>query len=331
MITLKRTFFLHINISSWFVILVLLAGASFVFALSSGAMQVSLWQWWLGYGDTINQEVLLQLRLPRAIASFSTGALLGMAGALMQVLLRNPLADPYVVGLSGGAAVASVVAIISGASAWIISSSAFFGALVSMFLVFFLAGRGQGSPLRILLTGIVVAAGWGALISVLLVSEPHQSMAAVRFWLMGDLSAPSSPYWSLVVIVIALLFSWVWAPSLDMLSGGDAQATASGVNVRRLRIVSYLAVSFMTGCAVTLGGSIGFVGLMVPHGLRLSGINGYRALLPASALAGGALLTFADTLARTALPEPLPVGMVTAVLGVPLFLYLLSRYQIAST
>ncbi|WP_175491636.1 FecCD family ABC transporter permease [Onishia taeanensis] len=281
----------------------------------------------LGGGDALHQTLVLELRLPRALAAFGTGALLALAGALMQILLRNPLADPYVLGLSGGASVAALLAMLAGASMALVSGAAFVGALVSILIVFGLAhGTGSWTPTRLLLTGVVMAAGWGALISFLLAVSPVDQLPGMLYWLMGDLAYAGSPWPVLSVAVISLLVVTPLGRTLNVLARGGLQAAALGVAVRPLEWTLYLLASLLTAVAVTTAGSVGFVGLMVPHMLRLRLGNDQRLILPASLLAGGTLLTLADTLARTLIaPQQLPVGVITALLGVPSFLYLLSR------
>lgn len=314
------------KISVFYFCLLLVTAGAFYWSLSAGAVPVSLFDLVQGNASSLQQSVIEQLRLPRAIAAFSVGALLAIAGTLMQVLLRNPLAEPYVLGISGGSAVGALSAIVLGSSGVLISMGAFGGALVSMLLVFALSARGSDwSSNRLLLTGVVLASGWSAIISMLLLSGSEQSMKGMLFWLMGDLSNVKSPAWSIPVVLLALAAGLLMAPSLDLLARGDAQAAALGVETGRLRIVCYIAASMVTGCAVTLGGTIGFVGLIVPHTIRLFVGASHRALIPASCLAGGAFLLIADTLSRTIVaPTQLPVGVVTAVIGVPIFLYLLN-------
>ena len=310
-----------------FPVLILLNLLGLLVALAYGSVHVDPWAWWTGHVPAWQDTVVTQLRLPRAIAGFAVGAMLGMAGTLMQVLLRNPLAEPYVLGISGGAAAAALGSIMLGLGSLWVSSSAFAGSLLSMLLVFLLGQRRQGGTSeQLLLTGVVLAAGWGALISFLLATGPDQSLRGMLFWLMGDLSRSSSPWWSLPVVALALAAGWVMAPALDVLAQGDEQAAVLGVEIHRLRAGCYVTASLLTAFAVTLAGPIGFVGLVVPHFMRLLLGARHRLLLPAAMLAGGLLLMLADTLARTLFaPRQLPVGVLTAALGVPLFLYLLRR------
>ena len=273
----------------------------------------------------INSQIVLELRLPRVVSGFVVGGMLALAGALMQVLLRNPLAEPYILGVSGGASVFALVAISLGlAGAWL-TAGACFGALLTMFMVFVFSGSGAGwNPLKVLLTGVVIAAGWGAVISFLLAVSPAARLHNMLFWLMGDLgfSQPGGPYF--LVLILAVMLALNYSRALNLLAAGDVQAAALGVSVKRLRIITYFLASILTATAVIQAGSIGFIGLIIPHGTRLLIGNDNRLLLPVSVLAGGILLVFADMLARTLFaPRQLPVGVLTALIGVPVFLLLL--------
>lgn len=299
-------------------------------ALAIGSVTIApaeLWAVVHGEGSTLHRTLVLELRLPRTLAAFATGGLLAVAGALMQVLLRNPLADPYVLGLSGGAAVGALLAMLGGLGAVLISGSAFAGAMLAMLLVFGLAqGTGSWTASRLLLTGVVVAAGWGAVITLMLALTPSYKLPGMLYWLMGDVSYARTPWPALLVLLFAIVLVMPLARNLNVLTRGPMQAAALGVSVRPLEWTIYLLASLLTATAVTTAGSIGFVGLIVPHMLRLVLGNDQRIILPASALAGGSLLVLADTLARTVIaPEQLPVGVITALLGVPTFLYLLHR------
>ncbi|MDE2439470.1 MAG: iron ABC transporter permease [Betaproteobacteria bacterium] len=309
--------------------LVLLSVTSFGFALTVGSFKVSyadVFSALLGH-DGGGGEVVLQLRLPRAIAGFACGGLLALAGALMQVLLRNPLADPYVLGISGGAGVGAMFAILIGLPALGIDGLAFAGALGAMFIVFGLAhGDGSWTQTRLLLTGIIVAAGCGALVALMLAIAEEHKLRGMLFWLMGDLGQSAQWWPALLVLGVALALAMPFARELNLLSRGMMQAQALGVAVDRLRYAIYLLASLATAASVTTAGSIGFVGLVVPHLVRLATGNDQRLLLPASVLAGGSLLVLADTLARILIaPQQLPVGVLTALIGVPVFLFLLSR------
>ena len=314
-----------------FALLGVFAVAGFAFALVAGSIHLApgeIWRALSGPRDLSTATTIVQeLRLPRALTAFATGALLALAGALMQVLLRNPLADPYVLGISGGAAVGALGAMLLGFSMAIARPCALAGALLSMLLVFGLAhGEGRWSHTRLLLTGVIVASGWGALITLLLTLAPDAQLRGMLFWLIGDLSGASGYGVALVVLLAALLLLTPWTRDLNQLARGDLVAASLGVNVALLRWGIYVIASLATATAVTTGGAIGFVGFVIPHALRLLIGNDQRLLLPAVALAAGAFLVLADTLARTiAAPLQLPVGVITALVGVPLFLLLLAR------
>ena len=310
-------------------ILVLLALASFWAALAAGSIPVAATDVLaavLGH-DAPGADIVRQLRLPRALAGFACGGLLALAGALMQVLLRNPLADPYILGISGGAGAGALFAIMVGLPTLGIDGLAFAGALAAMFLVFGLAhGDGSWTQTRLLLTGVIVAAGCGALISLMLAIAPEDRLRGMLFWLTGDLGQAASAWPPMLALAVALVLAMPFARELNLLARGLLQAQALGVAVNRLRYAVFLLASLATAASVTTAGSIGFIGLVVPHLVRLVTGNDQRLLLPASALAGGALLMLADTLARTLIaPQQLPVGVLTALIGVPVFLFLLSR------
>ncbi len=313
--------------------LLLLAAASLIciaVSVSTGSVAISVGELWAvisGGGEPLHRTLILELRLPRSLAAFATGGLLAVAGALMQVLLRNPLADPYVLGLSGGAAVAALLSMLAGMPPAVVSIAAFAGALGSAVLVFGLAhGRGSWTTTRLLLTGVVVSSGWGAVITFMLAVGPTEQLPGMLYWLMGDLAYARSPWPALIILALTSLILLPLGRSLNVLSRGPMQAAALGVAVRPLEWSIYGSASLLTASAVTTAGSIGFVGLVVPHMLRLVLGNDQRLILPAAALTGGALLVLADTLARTIIaPEQLPAGVITALLGVPTFLYLLYR------
>ena len=279
------------------------------------------------FGDGVASEVVRNLRLPRALTGFACGGLLALAGAMLQVLLRNPLADPYVLGISGGAGVGALLAIVFGLGAASVDALAFAGALAAMLIVFGLAhGEGGWTQSRLLLTGVIVAAGCGAVVALLLAVAPDDRLRGMLFWLMGDLSQAGDPRTVLGQLLLVLLLALPFARELNLLARGADIAQALGVAVRRLRRGVYFVASLATAAAVTHAGAVGFVGLIVPHLVRLAAGNDQRLLLPASVLAGGSLLVIADTLARSVLaPQQLPVGVLTALIGVPVFLFLLGR------
>ena len=312
--------------------LVTAALAALVLALAVGSVSVdgvTVFRALMGSASETTGAIIRELRLPRALSAFAVGGLLALAGATMQVLLRNPLADPYVLGISGGAAVGALGAMLAGAAA-IVTPAALGGALVSTLLVFGLARsggeRGPWTTTRLLLTGVVVASGWGALIALMLTLAPDAQVKGMLFWLIGDLTGATSPGPALITLVLALGGTLAYARDLNVIAQGEEVATALGVGVVRTTIVLCALAALGTAAAVTTAGSVGFVGLVVPHALRLVIGNDQRVLLPGSALAGGTLLVLADTLARTiAAPVQLPVGVITALVGVPMLLALLAR------
>jgi iron complex transport system permease protein len=320
------------RISAVFALLTLaaIALAAFALALSAGSVAIepaAVLRALLASGDETQRTIVRELRLPRAIAAFAAGGCLALAGALLQVLLRNPLADPYVLGVSGGAAAGALATMLLGVVAWFVPVGAFCGAFASTVLVFGLArGTGPWSPARLLLTGVVVAAGWGAVVALILSLAPETQLRGMLFWLIGDLSAPPAAWSTLAALLLGLGAAMPLAGDLNALARGQITAAALGVDIERLPWLLFALAAFLTAAAVTTAGAIGFVGLIVPHAVRLVLGNDQRLLLPAAALAGGALLLVADTLARQVVaPAQLPTGVVTALLGVPTFLYLLRR------
>ncbi len=313
-----------------FAILVASAILIFIISLLIGSVDISIKQLlhalWVR-DDSLVSSVVFELRLPRTIVGFMVGAMLALAGALMQVLLRNPLAEPYVLGVSGGASAAVLIAMLSGLSGFWISGSAFFGAMISMLLVFGLAhGRGDWSPARLLLTGVVIAAGWGALISLILSITQGTQLRGMLFWLMGDLSYAHYTHWALIVLIVCLVVSMMISRNLNILARGELQAATLGVSPKKIRYLVYFLSSLLAATSVTLAGNVGFVGLIVPHAIRLMLGSDHRILLPAAFLLGGCLVMLADCLARTVIaPQQLPVGVLTAIIGIPVFLVLLRR------
>jgi iron complex transport system permease protein len=297
--------------------------------MSVGSIELPLSEVWSGLIDPTapSAMVIRDLRLPRTLAAFACGGLLALAGALMQVLLRNPLADPYILGISGGAGVGALIAIVLGLSVAALNGFAFLGALLAMLLVFGLAhGDGSWTQTRLLLTGVMVAAGCGALITLLLSIAPEERLRGMLFWLMGDFSQGVNPIYALIGVALIGLLTTPLARDLNVLLRGNDTAKALGVSVGFVRMVVYLLASMATAVSVTTAGSVGFVGLVIPHLTRMMIGNDQRILLPTSMLAGGTFLVLADMLARLLIaPQQLPVGVVTALIGVPAFLYLLNR------
>jgi iron complex transport system permease protein len=310
--------------------LIVVAIVALMVALASGSADISLEQTLdalRGTAPENTRSLIMELRLPRALTAFSVGGLLAVAGVLMQVLLRNPLAEPYILGSSGGAAVAALLAMIFGLGSIIIDLAAFGGAMVATLLVFSIAhGTGSWTPARLLLTGVVLAAGFSAATTVLLALSPEQNLRGMLFWLMGDLSFAFEPWRTVCLLLALVIFGALAARHLNVLSRGELQAAIVGMPISGFRYLVFGAASLATALSVTTAGVIGFIGLIVPHLIRLVSGSDHRIVLPASALAGGSLLVIADTLARTIMaPRQLPVGALTAAIGVPLFLILMSR------
>ena len=310
--------------------LLLAALAVLALSLLSGSVALSPGQLWSGLSgpdDSLARSVLLDLRLPRALTAFAAGGALAIAGVLMQVLLRNPLADPFVMGISGGAAVAALSAMLLGLAGFAVDAAATVGALATTVLVFALAHREGGwTPARLLLTGIVVAAGASAAVSMLLALGNEAQLRGMLFWLMGDLSLGSRPGPLLAVFAITFAVTLPFARHLNVLARGDIQARTLGAPVRGTRIGIFVASSVLTAATVTTAGPIGFVGLVTPHLVRLLVGSNHRLVLPAAALLGGTVVMVADLGARTLFaPRQLPVGALTAIAGVPLFLALMRR------
>ncbi len=300
-----------------------------VLSLAIGSVDLAWSELWTAFASSegLARDLILDLRLPRALTAFAAGGVLALAGVLMQILLRNPLADPYVMGVSGGAAVAALAAMLLGLSGLALDAAATAGALAATLLVFGLAhSAGSWAPVRLLLTGIVVAAGTSALVSMLLALSDDTHLRGMLFWLMGDLSLSSRPGPLLLVLLIALLIALPVARHLNLLARGELQARVLGAPVDALRIGIFLASSVLTATAVTTAGTIGFVGLVTPHLVRMMLGSDHRLVLPASALLGGTLVMLADLCARSLFaPRQLPVGALTAIAGVPLFLLLMRK------
>ena len=277
--------------------------------------------------DTLAHTIIFDLRIPRILTAFTVGGLLALAGSLMQVLLRNPLADPYVLGVSGGASLAALLVLMAGLGGLWLIGGAFAGGLAVMVLVFTLGGRVGADPQRLLLTGVVLAAGLGAGISLILALAPPGQLPGMVFWLLGDLSSGSGQWRAgLAVLAPGLLISLWLARPLNLMLRGPERAAMLGADPVKLQGHVYWIASLLTATAVSLAGNIGFVGLIIPHAVRLLGGADHRQLLPRATLAGGLFLVLADTLSRALLaPMTLPVGIFTALTGVPIFLYLLQR------
>ncbi|HYD95195.1 MAG TPA: iron ABC transporter permease [Noviherbaspirillum sp.] len=318
-----------------------LACASILLACGVGSVSLSVPELFAALGEIVRGEpstlaaTLLQLRLGRALSAFVTGATLSLAGVMMQALLRNPLADPYVLGVSGGAAVGALTAMLFFTSALLVDIAAFGGAVAVAFLLFALAWRdlrggvnADGNATMLLLTGVIVAAGCGALVTLMLSIAPDNRLRGMVFWLIGDLSATQLRWLPWAIWLLALAFAIRVARAVNLMALHAEAASTLGIRVGRLRQGLFLCSALLTASAVSSAGSIGFVGLIVPHACRFAWGPDHRLLLPAASLAGGSFLVLADTLARTLVaPQQLPVGVITALIGVPVFLLQLHHIQ----
>jgi iron complex transport system permease protein len=308
--------------------LLVLAGVVFVGALITGTSGVGVeqvLQSLTSQADDATRAVILEVRLPRLLAAFGVGGLLAVAGVLLQALFRNPLADPYVLGVSGGAAVGALLAMLAGATLGFVQFSAVGGALAAVAAVYLLA-RGGGTP-RLLLTGVVLASACGALISVLLATADSVRLRGMVFWLAGDLAWAQSPELSVAGALLAVALAVLLARPLNVLAAGELRARTVGLDLQRWRTVVFITCATLTALAVVSAGTVGFVGLITPHAVRLLFRTGdHRIVAPAAALLGGTLLAAADVLARIAAsPRQLPVGAIMALVGAPLFIVLLRR------
>jgi iron complex transport system permease protein len=312
-----------------------------VVALKVGAVPISiadlamdLWRVMIGHKahmSSENQMIVFDLRLPRIVLGMLVGAALSVSGAGFQALLRNPLADPYVLGVSSGGAVGAIAGMIFAPRIPLVTPlAAFVGAIATIAAVYFLGRRsGQLDSTTLLLAGIISASFLGAVISFLVTTLASRDLRGVVFWLMGDLSTPvpASLHWVLLAgLIVGVGAIYTTAADLNVITSGEREAIHLGVDVTRVKLVVYVSASLLTGLAVSVSGAIGYVGLLVPHAMRMLFGSDYRVLIPSSAIGGAIALLVADTLARTALkPTELPVGAVTAILGAPFFIYLLRR------
>lgn len=304
----------------WLLLMVVLSTCLFL-GLATGEQWINPF----AAADALEQTILWDLRLPRLLTAFAVGGLLALAGAWFQVLLGNPLAEPYVLGVAGSASAGAVTGLMfMPESAWVMSAGAFIGAWIGIVAVMFFSHLGAN---RMLLAGVVLAAFWSAVLALLLALLPEQGLFRAFSWMMGDLSHSDLPIPLLLIAwAIALACGVMLSRSLDRLLLGERHAEALGVDVKQLRQRLLLLASAVTALAVTAAGTIGFVGLVIPHLMRLLFGSLHRAVLPASAIGGGLLLVLADSAARTIIaPAELPVGILTAIIGVPVFLYLLLR------
>lgn len=314
-------------------LLIIVPFLAFYCSLSAGSLELSFNQVFAlllqGPGPEIDQTILWQIRLPRALLAALVGASLSLSGCTFQAVLRNPLADPYLLGVSGGAALGAVIALTFGFQSFIaLPVAGFIGALVALLLVYMVARAHTCSSHTLILSGVMVGSLAAALLLFLLWRAPSDATRQAVFWLAGNLSLadPSWISWGWLWVAIGFLSLWVMAPNLDLLTQGEETAEDLGLNVGKTRLLLFILAGALTACAVALAGLVGFVGLVIPHICRLLWGPGHRLLIPLSAVFGGSFLMLSDAIARSVYaPAEIPVGVVTAILGAPFFLYLLRR------
>lgn len=317
------------------------AAATLLFAGMTGSIAVpladipaALRQLAAGRPDSLSAS-LIELRAGRALVAFVTGGALALAGLMMQALLRNPLADPYVLGVSAGSAVGALLAMLLMASALMVDAAALLGAVGVALLLYLLARRdmrggqaAEGGASLLLLTGVIVSALCTSLITLMLSIAPEGRLRSMVFWLIGDLAGAPLRLAPWLVLLGALLFAMKSARAMNVVALHAEAAVTLGVRVGALRKGLFFVSALLTASAVTSAGAIGFVGLIVPHACRFAFGPDHRVLIPATVLSGGAFLVLCDTLARTIIaPQQLPVGAITAMIGAPVFLYQLHRLR----
>lgn len=321
--------------------LALFALASLVFSGMTGSVSIPLSDIPAAVNELLHGQsttlasTLVELRVSRATTAFVTGASLSLAGVMMQALLRNPLADPYVLGISGGASVGALAALMFMCAAWVVDASAFAGAVIVSMLLYLLARRdlrggtaAEGGTSLLLLTGAILLSACMALVTLMLSIAPESRLRSMVFWMIGDLSGAPLRWLPWIVMAGAMAFALRNARAMNVMALHAEAASTLGIRVGALRKGLFFISGLLTASAVTNAGSIGFVGLIVPHACRFAVGPDHRVLIPAAALGGGTFLLLADTLARTIIaPQQLPVGVVTALIGAPVFLYQLHRLR----
>ena len=325
---------LRVFLSLVLLLLVVMVGAALVGSerLPVGATLCSIFTAGSNACDlsVIQRAILLDVRLPRILLGATVGASLAAAGASYQALLRNPLAEPYLLGISNGAAVGTMIALVFfGAMEWSRPVMAFAGALSATFIVYKLArGRAGSSPERLILAGVIVTTLLSSIIVFVTTLMDATRIRSFTFWLLGDLSGSTTRMLMVAIIaaLVGVIILTINARSLNLMMLGERDAFDLGVEVERVRLVVFLAASLLVGASVASSGSVGYVGLVVPHLVRLSIGSDNRLTIPAASLAGAAFVIVADSVARTVIaPRELPVGAITALIGAPLFIYLLRR------
>ncbi|MGN0919071.1 MAG: FecCD family ABC transporter permease, partial [Oxalobacter sp.] len=317
--------------AGWLIILLCCTVAGFFLCTAVGSVSISISSVWQGIHSQVSGGVketdalIAAMRFERIAAAFLTGASLALAGCLMQALLRNPLADPYILGVSGGASVGAIAVLFFSAALLAINIAALIGAAVITVSLYLLSRRSFGTlygTTRILLTGVMLAFGCGALVTLMLTLAPAHDLRGMVFWLVGDLSGTSFSLMQLVLLAVTVGWSWYQANAINLLSHQSDMAAALGVPVASLQKILFAFSAILTAVVAAEAGCISFVGMTVPHICRRIWGADHRWLVPASTLMGGLFLIIADTVARSVVsPIPLPVGAVTAIIGAPVFLF----------
>ena len=317
----------------WFPILLSILVITGIISISSGELNAS-------FTDIINtlrgnapnavyETIIMKVRLPRVFLAALVGMALSVSGGAFQAVLRNPLADPYILGVSGGAALGAVAALSLGASSVLsIPLAAFIGALAALALVYWIARAQDSSTHTLILSGVMVGSLCSAILLFLLWLAPDDPLRTAIFWLAGNLALAETSWipWMAVGIFIAFILLWTQSPALDLFTQDDETAADLGLEVGRARLIIFATAGALTAASVALAGLVGFVGLTIPHIMRLLLGPKHARLLPASALAGASFLMGADSISRTILaPAEIPIGVVTALIGAPFFLFLMRK------
>jgi iron complex transport system permease protein len=317
------------NTIRWPAIIILLAFLILIILVSlvSGSSYISLDSLWIET-HSASKEILYQIRLPRIFNAVIIGALLSVAGLLMQNLVKNPLADPYILGLSGATATVQLAILASGLILphWLVLIFGFLAASLSLLLLLKISFKGKLNTQKLLLSGVVIAFAYAAIISLIISLSPLATTKPILFWLMGDLTYSNSPIIPLVLLILGIILIFRFHRELDILARGEFFAQKCGVDVKRINIILLLTTSAFTAIAVSMAGTIGFIGLVTPHIARMIFQNHHAELILGSAILGAIVLLIADTLARSIVaPIQLPVGIFTALFGIPMFLYLQNK------
>ncbi len=326
--------------ASWIILLILLLLLVSLFSLSVGSSNIpfrkvvsSLFS---ADKQTIEHAIIFNIRLPRIILAFAVGAALSISGVIFQGMFRNPLVEPYTLGISGGAALGVCLSIVFGLNRIfnfnILPLAGFLGALLTIFLVYLVSIR-QGTlrMTKLLLTGVMISFISSSIIMLIMAVSKAENLHGIIFWIMGSLGETN---WTLIRVALFISISGIFislffASSLNALSLGEEEALHLGINVERTKKLLFILASLLTGCSVSVSGIIGFVGLVVPHFVRMFTGGDHRILLIASSLCGGIFLILCDTLARTIItPLELPVGVITGIVGGIVFVYFLSKKKL---